>query len=356
MDLRVSHASKSFGEVSVLRDVDFAVPAGTFVVIVGPSGCGKTTLLRSLAGLEGLDAGSLVLGGRDVTELEPRDRDVAMVFQNYALYPTKSVYQNMAYGLQLRREPKAEIERRVGTAAKRLHIEHLLHRRPSQLSGGQRQRVAMGRAMVREPRLFLFDEPLSNLDAALRVELRVEIKRIQRALDVTTVYVTHDQQEAMTLADLLIVMRNGSIEQMGAPKAIYDEPATRFVASFLGTPPMAFLGATLEDTALTFEDGSRFELRNPPPGRTASGPVDVGIRPEMIAIGTGNGGSSLPARVDLVEELGASRLIHLMTGLGPLVANAPADGPQPKGDVTITLAMEKCALFDRATGMRISAS
>jgi len=352
--LVVQQVSKAFGGQPILRGVDVAVPAGTFVVVVGPSGCGKTTLLRCLAGLESVDAGRLFIGGRDVTDLEPRERDIAMVFQNYALYPTKSVFQNMAYGLKLRRLPRAEIEQRVAAAAERLQIAHLLDRRPSQLSGGQRQRVAMGRAMVREPQLFLFDEPLSNLDAALRGELRLEIKRIQRMLGATTVYVTHDQQEAMTLADLLIVMRNGEIEQMGAPKAVYDAPATRFVARFLGTPPMAFLDATLDGDVIVFGQGERLVLESRP--KAADGArVEVGIRPEDIAIG-GVGEHGFKAQVELVEELGASRTIHLATPMGPLTASLASDGPPPCSEIGMSFDRRKIVLFDKQSGRRIPPS
>jgi ABC-type sugar transport system ATPase subunit len=354
-ELHVDRVSKRFGETPVLNDIELAVPSGSFVVIVGPSGCGKTTLLRSLAGLEGIDSGAIRIAGRDVTGLEPSARNVAMVFQNYALYPTKTVYENMAYGLRLRHTPRAEIERRVKAAAGRLQIDHLLARRPSQLSGGQRQRVAMGRAIVREPSLFLFDEPLSNLDAALRNELRVEIKRLQRSLDVTTVYVTHDQHEAMTLADLLVVMRGGRIEQMGSPKAIYDRPMTRFAAAFLGTPPMSFVPAHLRDGRLSFD--GRFELAV----TSASGAthvardVDVGFRPEDLSISARASAESLPARVDLVEELGATRIVHLTTSLGSFMASLPSDGPVPTAEVHLRLSGSRLSIFDRQSGRRIEA-
>jgi sn-glycerol 3-phosphate transport system ATP-binding protein len=278
-----------------------------------------------------------------------------MVFQNYALYPTKTVYENMAYGLRLRHTPRAEIERRVKAAAGRLQIDHLLARRPSQLSGGQRQRVAMGRAIVREPSLFLFDEPLSNLDAALRNELRVEIKRLQRSLDVTTVYVTHDQHEAMTLADLLVVMRGGRIEQMGSPKAIYDRPLTRFAAAFLGTPPMSFVPARLASGRLSFDGG--FELAA---GRAfgtsqAAIDVDVGFRPEDLSIAEHTAPGTLPGRVDLVEELGATRIVHLATSLGNFIVSLPADGPAPSGGVGLVLPAHRLSIFDRQSGRRIEA-
>jgi ABC-type sugar transport system ATPase subunit len=354
-ELHIDRVSKRFGETPVLNDIELAVPSGSFVVIVGPSGCGKTTLLRSLAGLEGIDSGAIRIAGRDVTDLEPSARNVAMVFQNYALYPTKTVYENMAYGLRLRRTPRVEIERRVKSAAGRLQIDHLLARRPSQLSGGQRQRVAMGRAIVREPSLFLFDEPLSNLDAALRNELRVEIKRLQRSLNVTTVYVTHDQHEAMTLADLLVVMRGGRIEQMGSPKAIYDRPMTRFAAGFLGTPPMSFVPASLRNGRLLFD--GRFELVVGAGQRASSAArnVDVGFRPEELAIVERGSRATLPARVDLVEELGATRIVHLTTSLGSFVVSLPSDGPPPAAEVHLGLSGSRLSIFDRPSGQRIEA-
>jgi sn-glycerol 3-phosphate transport system ATP-binding protein len=352
-ELHIDRVSKRFGETRVLEDIEFSVPSGSFVVIVGPSGCGKTTLLRSLAGLEGIDSGAIRIAGRDVTDLEPSARNVAMVFQNYALYPTKTVYENMAYGLRLRHTPRAEIDRRVKSAAERLQIGHLLARRPSQLSGGQRQRVAMGRAIVREPSLFLFDEPLSNLDAALRNELRVEIKRLQRSLNVTTVYVTHDQHEAMTLADLLVVMRGGRIEQMGSPKAIYDRPMTRFAAAFLGTPPMSFVPARLVDGRLSFD--GRFELVVAPSTGISHAPrnVDVGFRPEDVVMADRAAAGTLPARVDLVEELGATRIVHLSTSLGAFMISAPADGAAPAAEVHLRLPGERISIFDRASGRRV---
>jgi ABC-type sugar transport system ATPase subunit len=353
MELHVDRVSKRFGEIQVLDDIEFSVPSGSFVVIVGPSGCGKTTLLRSLAGLEGIDSGAIRIAGRDVTDLEPSQRNVAMVFQNYALYPTKTVYDNMAYGLRLRRTPRQDIERRVKAAAGRLQIDHLLARRPSQLSGGQRQRVAMGRAIVREPSLFLFDEPLSNLDAALRNELRIEIKRLQRSLNVTTVYVTHDQHEAMTLADLLVVMRGGRIEQMGSPKDIYDRPRTRFAAAFLGTPPMSFVPARLSDGRLSFDGGFELTVASGPGTAAGARDVDVGFRPEDVSISDRASRDTLPARVDLVEELGATRIVHLATPLGSFMVTLPAEGAPPPTGVNLRLSGDRLSVFDRESGLRI---
>ncbi|MEO8754326.1 MAG: sn-glycerol-3-phosphate ABC transporter ATP-binding protein UgpC [Casimicrobiaceae bacterium] len=352
-ELHIDRVSKRFGETLVLDEIEFSVPSGSFVVIVGPSGCGKTTLLRSLAGLEGIDSGAIRIAGRDVTDLEPSARDVAMVFQNYALYPTKTVYENMAYGLRLRGTPRAEIERRVRSAARRLQIEHLLPRRPSQLSGGQRQRVAMGRAIVREPSLFLFDEPLSNLDAALRNELRVEIKRLQRSLNVTTVYVTHDQHEAMTLADLLVVMRGGRIEQMGSPKAIYDRPLTRFAAGFLGTPPMSFVPARLSNGKLSFEGGLELSAAAGTNASLEARDVDVGFRPEDVALSAQASRDTVQGRVELVEELGATRIVHLATPLGGFIVSLSADGAPPTAEVNLRLSGNRLSIFDRESGRRL---
>ncbi|MEX0759936.1 MAG: sn-glycerol-3-phosphate ABC transporter ATP-binding protein UgpC, partial [Tistlia sp.] len=240
-DITMSAVRKSYGETEVIHGIDVAIADGEFIVIVGPSGCGKSTLLRMVAGLETITAGEISIGGRVVNRLEPKERDIAMVFQNYALYPHMSVFDNMAYGLKIARTPKQEIRARVEEAARLLELEGLLERKPRQLSGGQRQRVAMGRAIVRKPAVFLFDEPLSNLDAKLRVQMRLEIKQLQRKLGTTSLYVTHDQIEAMTLADRLVVMNQGVAEQIDTPMAVYSHPATTFVAGFIGSPAMNFL-------------------------------------------------------------------------------------------------------------------
>jgi len=286
---------KSYGQTEVIHGVDIDIADGELIVIVGPSGCGKSTLLRMVAGLETVTKGEIAIGGRVVNELEPRERDIAMVFQNYALYPHMSVFNNMAYGLKIAGLPKAEIAERVGTAAKMLELEPFLARKPRELSGGQRQRVAMGRAIVRKPAAFLFDEPLSNLDAKLRVQMRLEIKALQRDLGVTALYVTHDQVEAMTLADRMIVMNSGVAEQVGAPLEVYERPETTFVAGFVGSPPMNFLPAEalgMDGAAQTL--GVRPEhLRLCPPG-------------EGIATGT----------VRYFEALGAETLVHLVLADG----------------------------------------
>ncbi len=303
---------KSFGKTDVIHGVDIDIKDGEFIVIVGPSGCGKSTLLRMVAGLETVTSGEVRIDGARVNEREPMDRDIAMVFQNYALYPHMSVADNMGYGLKIAGRPKAEIAERVQAAAKLLQLEPYLTRRPRELSGGQRQRVAMGRAIVRKPSVFLFDEPLSNLDAKLRVQMRLEIKQLQRRLGVTSLYVTHDQVEAMTLADRMIVMNAGRADQIGAPLEVYANPATEFVAGFIGSPPTNFIPA---DVALNANSGA----------------ATVGIRPEHIEISPDAG--KLQGHVLYSEALGAETLIHvklandaLVTVRHPSTADTPAEG------------------------------
>ncbi|MDJ0637996.1 MAG: sn-glycerol-3-phosphate ABC transporter ATP-binding protein UgpC [Paracoccaceae bacterium] len=289
--LKLDNVKKSFGKTDVIHGVSVDVEDGEFIVIVGPSGCGKSTLLRMVAGLETVTSGEVRINGKRVNDVEPMDRDIAMVFQNYALYPHMSVFDNMAYGLKIAKVPKPEIAERVQTAAKLLQLEPYLQRKPRELSGGQRQRVAMGRAIVRKPAVFLFDEPLSNLDAKLRVQMRLEIKALQRELGVTSLYVTHDQVEAMTLADRMIVMNAGVADQIGAPLDVYANPETEFVAGFIGSPPTNFI-----DAALVGGQSGR-----------------IGVRPEHIALSdTG----LLTATVGYSEALGAETLVHLRTGDG----------------------------------------
>ena len=303
---------KSYDKLEVIHGVDIDIADGEFIVIVGPSGCGKSTLLRMVAGLERITGGEVAIGDRVVNELEPKDRDIAMVFQNYALYPHFSVYENMAYGLKIRGLSKAEIDQRVQKAAKILELGTFLQRRPRQLSGGQRQRVAMGRAIVREPAVFLFDEPLSNLDAKLRVQMRLEIKRLQRELAVTSIYVTHDQVEAMTLADRLIVMNAGIADQIGTPMDVYDRPASVFVAGFIGSPSMNFLAAKVASGGKAVEiaglgiSGVALPLARPTsaPGGTA---VALGIRPEHLLPASDG---PLEFTIELAEPLGADTLLH----------------------------------------------
>jgi multiple sugar transport system ATP-binding protein len=309
-EVTLSSIRKSYGSVEVLHGVDLAVEDGEFLVLVGPSGCGKTTLLRIVAGLEMITEGNVKIGGRDVTRLSPRDRDIAMVFQNYALYPHMSVAENMAFGLKLRRVPKSEIKDRVGRAAGILGLSQLLARHPRQLSGGQRQRAAMGRALVRDPQVFLFDEPLSNLDAKLRVQMRGEIKELHQKLRTTAIYVTHDQIEAMTMADRIVVMRDGWIEQIGDPLTLYDRPANLFVAGFIGSPAMNFIpcqiGRLNGGLAAVSQDGIGLPAELAPD--LAEGRKLVfGVRPEHFAVGEGETG--LPARVTVVEPTGAETLV-----------------------------------------------
>ncbi len=347
---------KSYGNQEVIHGVSLDIEDGEFIVIVGPSGCGKSTLLRMVAGLEAISSGEISIAGRVVNNLEPRERDIAMVFQNYALYPHMSVFDNMAYGLKIGGMPKAEIRERVDKAAAMLKLEPYLDRKPRQLSGGQRQRVAMGRALVRAPAAFLFDEPLSNLDAKLRVQMRLEIKTLQREVGTTSLYVTHDQVEAMTLADRLVVMNEGVAEQIATPMEVYAAPATAFVAGFIGSPAMNLTPGELREGGVALDkgpvlkiDGARVE-----PGRK----VLHGLRPEHMRVAPA-GESDLLLDVFAVETLGADTLAHgrLVTGAakGPdFVARLPGSMRVAVGE-QIPLAIEKGAthLFDSATGARI---
>ncbi|MBA4775451.1 MAG: sn-glycerol-3-phosphate ABC transporter ATP-binding protein UgpC [Rhizobiales bacterium] len=306
MGVRLNNVAKSFGSFAAIRDVSMEIPAGSFAVFVGPSGCGKSTLLRMIAGLEETSSGRIAIDERDVTAVEPADRGVAMVFQNYALYPHLTVFENMAFSLRLARRPKAEVTERVGEAARVLQLEEHLHKRPSQLSGGQRQRVAIGRAIVRQPKVFLFDEPLSNLDAELRVQMRLELTRLHRKLGATMIYVTHDQVEAMTLADRIFVLKGGVVQQAGAPLTLYDDPDNRFVAGFIGSPAMNFLQAQIVEqrngvVTLSLDGGERhLEARLLQPV-SAGQRVEIGVRPEHLTI-TQEG--ALPVNIEVAEELG----------------------------------------------------
>ncbi|PWL18305.1 sn-glycerol-3-phosphate ABC transporter ATP-binding protein UgpC [Falsochrobactrum shanghaiense] len=347
--LEVNQVKKAYGTTRILENISLSVESGAFVVIVGPSGCGKTTLLRILAGLEDVDEGSLRLGSRDITAVAPAARNVAMVFQNYALYPTKTVRQNLSFGLRQRKTPAREIARRVGATAKMLRIEQLMERRPSQLSGGQRQRVAIGRAMVREPSLFLFDEPLSNLDAALRSDLRLEIKRIHNLMGATSVYVTHDQLEAMSLADILVVMRDGRIEQVGSPSEIFRKPASRFVASFIGNPLMDFLPAKVAGGMLLLPDGSSIAA-DAAAALADLAKVDMGFRADDLTIVPLGEAGSIPARVDIVQELGTTRIVYVITDAGPFSISQSSDIAPPSGQVGVRFRPDRIMLFDPATG------
>jgi sn-glycerol 3-phosphate transport system ATP-binding protein len=315
------------GGVEAIKGINFEVGDGQFCVLVGPSGCGKSTLLRMVAGLETITGGDIDIGGRIVNQIEPADRDIAMVFQNYALYPHMSVYNNMAYGLRNRGMPKPEIDTRVQEAARILEIGPMLDRKPRQLSGGQRQRVAMGRAIVRQPKVFLFDEPLSNLDAKLRIAMRVEIRKLQRRLNTTSIYVTHDQLEAMTLADILVVMNGGQVEQIGNPLAIYQKPATTFVASFIGAPPMNLMPLRSDETKTQFADG-----------RTTGEAAILGIRPEDFVISSEPiaGGIALDLTVEAIERVGAETFLY-GTRQHEVQGVAANPGELPPGEVIVRI-------------------
>ncbi|WP_416799086.1 ABC transporter ATP-binding protein [Ciceribacter azotifigens] len=317
MGVRLANVAKSFGSFHAIRDVSMDIPTGSFAVFVGPSGCGKSTLLRMIAGLEETSGGQIFIDGREVTAVEPADRGVAMVFQNYALYPHLTVFENMAFSLRLARRPKAEVGERVGEAARVLQLEEHLEKKPSQLSGGQRQRVAIGRAIVRQPKVFLFDEPLSNLDAELRVQMRLELTRLHRKLGATMIYVTHDQVEAMTLADRIFVLKAGVLQQAGAPLELYDEPENRFVAGFIGSPSMNFLPATVvgrtEDGVVVAVEGGEHRLVTRIEGPLPTGrAIEIGIRPEHLTLGEGG----LPVTVEVAEELGDVSYLYTRTASG----------------------------------------
>jgi len=347
--IRIAGLVKRFGDVEVIPRLDLQIEDHEFIVFVGPSGCGKSTLLRIIAGLEGMTAGDLYIGDRRVNEIPSARRDIAMVFQDYALYPHMTVRQNMAFGLEMRRVPRAEIDARVARAARMLHLEPLLARRPKALSGGQRQRVAMGRAIVRDPQVFLFDEPLSNLDAKLRGLVRAEIKTLSQELRTTMVFVTHDQVEAMTMADRLVVLEAGVIQQVGTPEQVYEQPANRFVAGFIGSPSMNFFPARLGDGDAVLADGSRLPL---PPRLAAVAPGDavLGLRPEGMAP-VGDGAPGLSVQITLVEPLGSDTLVHFHLGGDAYVARVPPDLRPKLGD-RLTLAADgaKMHLFDAASG------
>jgi len=347
---------KAFGEVVAVDHVSFTISDGEFIALVGPSGCGKTTTLNMVAGLIELTSGTITIGGRVVNDLDPKDRDIAMVFQNYALYPSKSVGENLAFPLQMRKVPKAEIEARVKRAAEMLGITQLLNRRPRQLSGGQQQRVALGRALVRDPKAFLMDEPLSNLDAMLRVQMRTEIKRLHQELATTVIYVTHDQMEAMTMADRIAVMSGGVVQQLGTPNEIYDRPANTFVAGFIGSPTMNFLsGAVVTSGADTAIHGEGWELPLSPENAAraracTAGEVVVGARHTNLTVLPETAGSGLPARIYTVEPTGDLTYVHVWLGSQQLVASAPGSfrgvADQP---IRLEFDQERLYLFDADT-------
>jgi len=388
-DIAVRGVTKSYdGTTRAVDDVDLDVADGELLVLVGPSGCGKSTLLRMIAGLEEVTAGTVAIAGRDVTRAQPKDRDIAMVFQSYALYPHMSVAKNIGYPLKLARTPKDEIDRRVAEVAEVLQLSEVLGRRPSQLSGGQRQRVAMGRAIIRHPRAFLMDEPLSNLDAKLRVEMRAEIARLQRELAVTTVYVTHDQTEAMTMGTRVAVLRDGRLQQVDTPQRLYDEPVNQFVAGFIGSPAMNLLAATVEPPA-DEEAGGGWALRvgsqrlaldeavvaAHPSVRSLGGQlVAVGIRPESFSDEPGAPAERvIEATVDLVESLGAETVVHVMLTEPPepdpdasdswrqviarrgrgVVRLGPHSGLAPGDVVKLAVDTRRVHLFDAGTGLSL---
>ena len=346
------------GGTKIIHGVDLDIAPGEFIVFVGPSGCGKSTLMRMVAGLETISSGTISIGGRVVNDLPPRERDIAMVFQDYALYPHKNVYDNLAFGLALRKTPKAEIDTRVRAAAAILKIEHLLERKPRALSGGQRQRVAMGRAIVRNAQLFLFDEPLSNLDALLRSEMRTEIKKLHQRIGATTIYVTHDQVEAMTLAERIVVLSAGRIMQVGTPDTIYHHPVSKFVAGFTGSPPMNFLQAKLDGASVSI---GAAKLAVPVALQASLAalherPVELGIRPENIAASAiSETHAALEVEVVVVEPLGAETLVTFHSAGGELVARMPPTVRYSAGQrVTIYLDMDRMHLFDGADGRALA--
>src|SRR5262245_35281574 len=355
--------AKRYGEVSIIEGLNLEIKDREFMVLVGPSGCGKSTALRMIAGLEEISSGTLSIADKVVNDLPPKERDVAMVFQNYALYPHMTVRENMEFGLKIRKTPKADIAKMVDDAAKLLAIDHLLDRKPKQLSGGQRQRVALGRAIVRKPAVFLFDEPLSNLDAKLRVQMRAEIKKLQQRLQVTSVYVTHDQIEAMTMGHRIAVMKEGKLQQVGTPLDVYDRPANLFVAQFIGTPPMNFLRGQLKDDGATVA-GASFslsipqELRAVTQGKSGAELV-VGIRPEHLhARPPPDRGPTqeLKVPVELVEPVGDEVVVHGKLGEDGMVFKLdPHQAPETGQTVAVHVQLNALHLFDGKTEKRLSA-
>ena len=340
--VELQHVSKSFGSTEVVHDVSLSIEEGEFAVFVGPSGCGKSTLLRMIAGLEETSKGDVFIGNRNVTDDEPADRGVAMVFQSYALYPHMTVADNISFGLRMTHRPKPEIAEKVAKAARILRLEDYLQRKPAQLSGGQRQRVAIGRAIVRDPQVFLFDEPLSNLDAELRVEMRVELSKLHKMLGNTMIYVTHDQTEALTLADRIVVLRGGNVEQVGAPIDLYQNPDNAFVAGFIGSPRMNFLPATVQPSGRLAAGGIELDI----PARVALEPGKVfqlGVRPEHLDESSGYG---LEATVEFVEMLGSTSYVHATLPTGQTVIAEQRASRSRSGDrVTLRFAPTSVRLF-----------
>jgi len=350
-NLSLEQVVKNFGETRVIHEVDLDIKSGEFCVFVGPSGCGKSTLLRMIAGLEKTSAGVIKIADRDVTHVDPADRGVAMVFQTYALYPHMSVAENMGFGLRMNKVPKAVIQEKVAQAAQILKLDALLDRKPKALSGGQRQRVAIGRAIVRDPDVFLFDEPLSNLDAELRVEMRVELAKLHKQIGATMIYVTHDQVEAMTMADKIVVLHNGCVEQIGSPLELYNSPANRFVAGFIGSPAMNFLQVRRQDNDFIIPAlGKKLSF----PDIVIEKAFEIGIRPEVLEIDADGHGFE----VALIEKLGSVNFIHLNSSTGEkLTISATFNQSITVGDtVGVRLSNKDVFIFDRETGVRIVAS
>ncbi|MGL4440275.1 MAG: sn-glycerol-3-phosphate ABC transporter ATP-binding protein UgpC [Bosea sp. (in: a-proteobacteria)] len=354
----IQNVTKFYGKTQVVHGVELSIADGEFVVILGPSGCGKSTLLRMIAGLEEISGGKISIAGEVVNDKEPRERGCAMVFQNYALYPHMSVAENIGYGLKVAGVAKAERLARVQAVAKTVGLDEFLDRKPGQLSGGQRQRVAMARAMIKEPKVFLFDEPLSNLDAKLRVQMRIEIRKLHQRLKATSVFVTHDQVEAMTLADKLVIMNKGVIEQIGAPKDVYDRPASIFVAGFIGAPGLNLLNGTItaDGHSLTLADGQRLTIDTARYPGLKPGPVTLGIRAEALMIRPHLAGdhSVLNASFDFAEELGVGQHIHAEVAGQPLVIHVDGRHPYRFGaSLGIDVTPQDIQLFDTTTGLRI---
>jgi multiple sugar transport system ATP-binding protein len=350
------NVNKVYGDFHAVKDLNLEIGDAEFMVLVGPSGCGKTTSLRMIAGLEEISSGTLRIGDRVVNDIAPKDRDIAMVFQSYALYPHMSVRDNLAFGLKLRKVPKADIERRVNEAAETIQLQKLLDRKPKELSGGQRQRVALGRAIVREPAVFLMDEPLSNLDAKLRVQTRAEIARLHQRLNTTVVYVTHDQVEAMTMGQRIAVMSEGLLMQVGTPQQLYDHPANKFVAGFIGSPAMNFVDVEVTDGQL--KGPGDWSIPVPPRAReqlTAGQRIVAGFRPEHLEIGdAGSDRGSFQSRADVVEYLGNEELLHVSAADQDVVAIVDSDHRvRPNDIVNLIVPLEKVHLFDPETGETI---
>ena len=350
-EIDIRSVRKAYGKTEVVHGVNLSIRSGEFVVVLGPSGCGKSTLLRMIAGLEAITSGEIAIADRVVNDLEPRERGCAMVFQNYALYPHMSVADNIGYGLKVAGLAKPERRARVETVAKSLGLSDFLDRKPGQLSGGQRQRVAMGRAMIREPKVFLFDEPLSNLDAKLRVQMRIEIRKLHNRLGTTSVFVTHDQVEAMTLADRVVVMNGGHIEQVGTPEEIYRNPASRFVAGFIGSPPMNLFEGKVAGPGEVEAQGVVFSVLHTDLARGR--PVTIGIRPEEIVLGA-SGTNVATIDVDFSEELGSARLLHGQVAGTDFIIQVPTATAGPRiGRFSFEVPARAIHLFDAETGMCI---